>query len=324
MIPTISFQTSARFGLWLWVPTVLFTVSRQTILLEFIQGIVLWAVLILVPIGLWLIQSLKQDQNRLLDSIKPLILAAGLLSAVSFALPPGAAAGILQFPWWLVTGVVAFSGLKDFLKNPFASRWQTSLAVAQGYLFVGGCWLLADRLGMNVLHFSQEIILLTGMHFHYAGFTTTLLAALVGRQFQQTGRMNSAQIHWGYWLVTLGVTVATPIIAIGITAVPLLEVIGAVFLAVSLMVMGLLMGLEIAPQFKQPAKTFLWISAGTSFFSMTMAILYGFSEFYELKAIEIPFMVITHGLANTMGFATCGLMAFYLSRNTQAGESLQS
>jgi len=44
-------------------------------------------------------------------------------------------------------------------------------------LAVGGAWLVASRLGMRPMGIQEPIVLLTAVHFHYAGFATATIAA---------------------------------------------------------------------------------------------------------------------------------------------------
>ena len=59
-------------------------------------------------------------------------------------------------------------------------RWplaMVTLAVGLGYLSVGGAWLVISRLGLHPFDLSTDIVRLTAVHFHYAGFGMALLAA---------------------------------------------------------------------------------------------------------------------------------------------------
>ena len=59
-------------------------------------------------------------------------------------------------------------------------RWSlaiVTLAVALGFLSVGGAWLVVSRLGLQPFDLSTDIVRLTAVHFHYAGFGLALLAA---------------------------------------------------------------------------------------------------------------------------------------------------
>jgi hypothetical protein len=49
------------------------------------------------------------------------------------------------------------------------------------YLPIGGAWLVASRLGIQPLGFGDTIVLLTAVHFHFAGFAAPVLAGLAGR-----------------------------------------------------------------------------------------------------------------------------------------------
>src|ERR1700689_2369591 len=48
------------------------------------------------------------------------------------------------------------------------------------YLPVGCAWLVASRLGLSPMGFQEPIVLLTAVHFHFAGFAAPLLALAAG------------------------------------------------------------------------------------------------------------------------------------------------
>lgn len=72
---------------------------------------------------------------------------------------------------------------------------------------VGAAWLLTCRLGWMPLGFDALIVLLTAAHFHHAGFTLPLTAALLGRE-----RPGPA-----VRLVCAGILLGVPLVAAGIT-----------------------------------------------------------------------------------------------------------
>ncbi len=54
-------------------------------------------------------------------------------------------------------------------------------------LAVGAWWLLCDRAGVEPAGFTAPFVQLTAIHFHYAGFTSSLLAGCAWRLLPPTG-----------------------------------------------------------------------------------------------------------------------------------------
>ena len=75
------------------------------------------------------------------------------------------------------------------------------------FLAVGGAWTVASRFGLRPLDFKDIIVLLTGVHFHYAGFVLPLLTGWAGRRLRTTALRVAA----------VGVVVGVPLVAPGIT-----------------------------------------------------------------------------------------------------------
>ena len=106
-----------------------------------------------------------------------------------------------------MTATVALAAGLRLLKDPArfrpSVRHATDAAVA--FLAVGATFATIDRLGARPFDFASEIILLTAVHFHFAGFVLPLAGALA--YARRPGR----------WLeIALGaVVVGIPITALG-------------------------------------------------------------------------------------------------------------
>ena len=104
---------------------------------------------------------------------------AGLL-VVSFWLPAGPAAAVLAAPWLAITGWTALVAGVRLVRDPdrfrLGVRHATDAAVA--FLAVGATFAVIDRLGVQPFGFSATVILLTAVHFHFAGFVLPLAGAL--------------------------------------------------------------------------------------------------------------------------------------------------
>ncbi len=313
--PYIRIPMKTNIFVFIIVQALSFIFFRSNPEIELVHLIVLLAVVVLVPIGLGLLDraGALTHNYQIKALLQKFVAPSALLSIIAIAIPQGPLAGILEIPWLLTTGIIALSGLLYLKKEGFKNNVVLCFGIAQLYILVGGCWLVADRFDLNILNFSKAIIVLTGMHFHYTGFTTTLIAALVGNTLIENGTYSGLNKTL-FLFVTLGVTVATPIIAIGITAVPLLEVSGAYFLVFCLLVMSVLILKTVKNYFQPTSKKLIIIAASSLFFTMFMTVLYANSEFTEANTIRIPLMIFTHGIVNSVGFALCGILAFHKNK----------
>src|SRR5207244_8883714 len=149
------------------------------------------------------------------------------MAIVSFLIAPGALAGAIALGWLISCGVTSLAGLVELIERRSVRPIQLVPAAAVAYLSVGAGWLVVSRGGIRPLGFSQVIVELTGVHFHYAGFAATLMAALAVVALRDRGKLATLS-STAALLVVAGV----PITAAGIATRPgLLTVVGPVPLA---------------------------------------------------------------------------------------------
>ena len=233
-----------------------------------------------------------------------------LLLGVSQLLSPGIVAAAFAVPWAVTTGIIATAGLVhawSFRRGPIA---ELASACGMIYLAVGGGWVLIERAGIRPLNFDPAIILLTGIHFHYAGFALPILAGLaIGSESAAMARI------WKY-VIAIGVVASVPLVAVGITASqlgwsPWLEVIAAWCMSLAGMgVAWLYLRLAFAPATNRVARQ-LW-SIGAIFLAagMCLSLLYGSRFFIELPWLDIPTMRAWHGTANALGFTVPAVLGW--------------
>ena len=237
---------------------------------------------------------------------------SALLAVLSLAWPRGELAALLASPWFLFTALMAVLGARRLL---LGGRHLWKLCVDTGLILssVGGAFVVLSRLGVHPLGFSDEIVLLTGVHFHYAGFVLPLLAGLVGRELP-AGRRTRQAYRYAAWAVIVG----PPILAMGINAnqlygVRLLETGAAWFLASGTVVLAaILCRLLIESRGSLPSAFLLLVAVGSVFLSMLLASIYALGRYLDEVFISIPSMVATHGLANALGFSLCGLLGWWV------------
>jgi YndJ-like protein len=276
-----------------------------------IARLLLLAILVFTPLAL----TFAGPHNRtglLLQLYRAVIYLqpfAAALAAYAFLLPAGAGAGLLAASWLLFSGLVALFGLARFLAR--RSLRADELCIDAGLLFlpVGGIWLIMARLGVDPLGFGETIVLLTAVHFHYAGFAVPILAGMAGHTLLE----RSPRIRRAFWVVTAGVILGVPLVALGITFSRALEIAAALLLTTSLVMLALLIIFVVVPGVRQrAAQALLVISAATSVVTMLLAALYAAGGAIGFR-ITIPQMVVVHGLLNAFGLVLCGLLAWTIA-----------
>lgn len=301
-------RISATVGAGLWV-AFLFVHTPDSNETALIQWILLLGILVIVPLGLSLINEV-QDQSvsllfRLAVSAQPI--AAGA-SAVSFLFSPGGPAAVLVGSWLLVSVVIGLLGLSRILKRRSIFMREVSVDAGLLYLPVGAFWLLFSRLGIQPMGFGDTIVLLTAVHFHFAGFAAPLLAGLTGRALGRSRWLSNV-----YGLTVICIISGTPLVAAGITLSPAFALIGAVVISTGLLLLALLvLGSVLRSLNSFLAQTLFVISSLSSVSAMILACLYAYSLVARTVIVDIPQMALSHGILNSVGFALSGLLAWSL------------
>jgi len=214
----------------------------------------------------------------------------------------------LASSWLLFAGIIALLGALHLFDHNDRDAAELCIDVSLLLLPVGGFWLAIARFGARPLGFSDTIILLTAVHFHYAGFALLLLAGLAGRWLRV-----GAPIAWGsFRLVAAGMIAGVPLVALGITFSRVLEILSVLLLASSVTAFAILTLLTVVPLLAlHAARVLLAISALASVATMLLAVGYAGGSFVGL-ALTIPQMVLAHGAVNAFGLVLCGLLAWTL------------
>lgn len=281
-----------------------------------IHALLLLAPLVLVPLALGLLPGggeagragagPSRHPEPLAVAIRVGQLPAALLLAGAYLVSPGWLAAVLALPWLGVTGLVALGGQGRLRRR--GVRPLADLVVDAGAVFlaVGGVWALSDRLGYRPLGFATAIVVLTAVHFHYAGFLLPLFTGLAMRRIE--GPVAS--------LTGIGVIVAVPLVAIGITATqlelgPAVETAAALVMAAGGMLAAAL-HLRLAARPGPPTLArVLWAICGVSLVAgMALAALYGSRFFLHLPWLDVGWMQASHGVVNAFGFGLAGVLGW--------------
>ena len=280
---------------------------------ELINKILLLAVLVIVPLGLAAAERHRSEQEFLTFRLAAFSQPVGALAVlVSFLLKQGMPAAALASIWLIVAGLIALHGFMRLLEPE--NRIFAEIVISAGFIFisVGSGWLVMSRLGAQPLGFGDTIVLLTAVHFHFAGFAAPILSGLAGRVITREAQKASSMFK----LAGLGIIAGTPLVAAGITFSPALGLAGTLVISFGLLLHSILVFGWVLPRIKQRSVQFLlFISSISPIVSMTLASAYAYSIVARKLIIDIPTMALSHGMINALGFALCGLLAWSILRS---------
>jgi hypothetical protein len=293
------FRASAMVGFLCWLGT-LRTLPDSS--LWGIQALLLLAPFTIVPLGMSLLVRQLHASTRV-----------GEWKALSWLQLPAAgclAAGF-YFPDWNVPLSVPWLGwtcwlfglrILDWLQNKEWSIDCIADLASVSYLPVGASWVLIHHTNWQPLEFSETIVVLTAVHFHYAGFAFPLLAGRIAE---------SAGSPWGIGASVVAI-LAVPLVALGITLTQLtgshlLEGFSAWLLALT----GMVLAWQQAsiPQ-KGLTKIMLIASSVSLAFALGWSAVYAGARMGIWSGVDIPFMTRWHGVVNAVGFALVGLIGW--------------
>ena len=297
-------RISAAAGAVAWLlllPTVT-SDSRET---EIIHKVVFFGMLVIVPLGL----SLVPTENERGGFYRVAVLAqpvAAVPAIASFFFQTGLLAASLSSAWLILSILIALFGLTRFKSRGLYPVAESSIDAGLLYLTVGAGWLVVYRLGIQPFDYGETIILLTVVHFHFAGFAAPIIAGLSGRVLAMR---NYPRKMFG--ISVFAMVAAMPLVAAGITFSPWLGFIGALLISVGLLMLAVLtFGWVLPAVTSLPGRVLLVIGALSTCVAMVLACLYAYSLATKILIIDIPTMALTHGLLNAFGFVTCSLLAW--------------
>lgn len=299
-------RISAAAGLVVWLfllPTVT-TDSREA---ELVHKVVFFGMLVVVPLGLSLVPT--QDQPSGLSWYRLAVLAqpvAALPAIASFFFETGSLAASLSSAWLVLSVFIALFGLTRFKSRGLYPLEESSIDAGLLYLPVACMWLVIYRLGIQPFDYGEMIILLTVVHFHFAGFAAPVIAGMSGRVLSNRKHPQSL-----FRFSVFAIVAAMPLVAAGITFSPWLGLIGTLLIAAGLFVLAVLtVGWVIPAIAPLSSRLLLLIGALSICVAMVLASLYAYSLATKTLIITIPTMAMTHGLLNAFGFVACSLLAW--------------
>ncbi len=165
--------------------------------------------------------------------------------------------------------------------------------------------------GLEPFGFKEPIVLLTSVHFHYAGFAGPLIAGLTGRQLRGNGAAKSFLYAPSVLLIVIGPV----LVAAGIVLAGTYEALGAVALAAGYLGLALVTLLNVLRSIKSPlAKVLLGASSLSIALAMAAAVAFAVGNASKVFFVPIETMVQLHGWLNAIGFAVLGLVGWTIVR----------
>lgn len=236
-----------------------------------ISALLTLALVVIVPLAL----RLHRD-----GTLTPAVVGAGLTAAFSLDYEQGALATALAAPWLLVSAWLAVRSGWRWLRSERALA-DIARPAALGYLAVGAAWLLFDRAGIEPVGVVPPFVVLTAVHFSYAGFTATVLAGLVRRHTAGAAPgLSSAMV--------IAVVGAPPIVALGFTVAGALQIVGAVVLTAGLFMLAWLTIRHVARDVDDTlARALLIVSSVAVVVPMLLAVQWAVGWNFGTPALSI-------------------------------------
>jgi hypothetical protein len=229
--------------------------------------------------------------------------AAGALLALSFLFPAGLAA-LYAIPWLVLTGVSALVAGLRLLRSPDLLRPGPAHAIvaALAFLATGAAFAFADRLGAQPFGFPADVITLTMVHFHFAGFALPLAGALAFTR----------RPHRWLEVATGAVIVGIPTTALGFFGFAAANWIGAALTAAGGFGIGLATIAVARSLATRPAMALAVIAGVSLLISMPLAIAYATQTLIGTAWLSVGTMAAIHGTLNAFGFALAAIVAWTL------------
>jgi hypothetical protein len=267
--------------------------------------------LVVVPLGLGLsFQFTGERQIGLPIRIaRKLQLPAALCVIASLCFPQGIMATILALPWFAFGCFVGLESLMALIHGEFSKLKTACRIMSYLYLPIGCAWLIASRLGLSPMGFQEPIVLLTAVHFHFAGFAAPLLALAAGSVVEK----KSVALRRIFKVVASGVLAGPGLLAVGFVIGPRLKLAMALLVACSEVGLSLFFLASIRAIRPRLAQLFITISAASALFAMVLAGIWAIGEFPLQPFVHLDEMARLHGTSNAFGFVLCGLVGWTIA-----------
>ncbi len=297
-------ERSAAIGLIGWIILVSITHSWIGV----ISALLMLGPLVVVPLGI----SLIRPEAAWLIYAAPFGAAAVVVRASDSN--TRAFAVVFALVWLIATLITAIPAGWAWVTRPTGKRFDLDYFLplaALAELCVGAAWLVAATMHVELLGFSESIVLLTAVHFHMAGFGACSVAVVRMRASQSTTGQESER-DWCA-RAALVVLVASPVVAIGHLTIGILELSGGMLLTGGVWTLGFV-GWRQAKRVTGAPRILLLVGAFAPIAPMILAVHYGLTRVTDLTPLPYNTIAYIHGSLNALGFLAANLLAANLSK----------
>lgn len=270
--------------------------------LSLIDLILLSGPLVIVPLARPLLEEVWFPRERVMY-------AAAVCFAFAFVGPATGFGGTaLAFPWLIVAATVLIRDAFRVLERLPSTLIDLATLAACAFLVVGAFFAVATRAGWVVAGIHEPIVELTGVHFHFAGFATLVLATCAARALPNRRRLTT--------LLVLFACAAPPTVAAGFTwTLAPFQIGGAAMITIATWSLAAITVAFVVPNEPAIIRTFLIVSSVAVLAPMVLALFWAAAQYSDVPALSIPAMAEIHGTLNAFGFVTCGLIGWRLRRS---------
>ena len=278
--------------------------------LDPIERALAFAPLVLVPLGVGFAATPPFDglAGRLYAAAVVCQPVGAAMLAGSLLVDSDVVAAAMASAWVVVAVLLALvATVRTARRGPWPLA-ETVIDAGLAYTAVAATALVLYHLGVT-LWFSPVIVLLTAVHFHYAGFVLPVTTGLVGR-------CAVADADSVLYRPLAGVVAVGPaIIAVGISFSPVVELLAVGVFTATVAALGGYIAIRIAPTRRRSQAVLLAASALALPVSMLLALAYGVAAFTGrgFAGLSISRMVSLHGTLNAFGFGLLATVGWRLS-----------
>ncbi|MGB9336552.1 MAG: YndJ family protein [Candidatus Acidiferrales bacterium] len=274
---------------------------------SWIELLLLFAPMVIVPLGLEVTRQLDSESRarspeKLAGRIQ---LPAALAAAFSFYSGSQFVTAGLAALWLAFATILAAGRVWRIFRTRSRSFGELSALLAFVYLVVGAAWFVASRLRWHPMDFREPIVLLTAVHFHYAGFAAAILVRALWDNLKR-GLVRSLLFP----VAALGALSGPALLAAGFVIGPTLKLIAALLVALGEIALAACFATALPGTTQASARILLFVSAASVALAMCLAALWALGEFPRQPFLDIARMAAWHGSLNAFGFTFCGLTAF--------------
>ncbi|WP_406048199.1 YndJ family protein [Kribbella sp. NBC_00889] len=246
--------------------------------------------LVVVPLGLTLLPTRTTSTRWWF--------AFAIPGALALWLPRGPVSITLASIYLAGTLVLITLAARHLLRHKAIRPREIALCTALATPSIAALALVAERSSYELFGFSLTVLTLTVAHFHFAGFAAALIAYLVS---DRPGTTTTA--------AAISVPLGTGIVLLGFFFGDAVELAGAAVLTAGMWLVGWNLWLR-SRQAGRATAALLIVSASVLVVTMVLALTWAAGHVVGTPYLPLEWMVATHGLANAVGFALCGVLAW--------------